>query len=162
MDADKEGFLRSRTSLVQIVGRAARNEQARVIFYADKMTTAMQEAMEETARRRHIQQAHNHQYGITPTTVVKPIPEDLRVLHGFDCPSLTPLETQNRITNNDYDEWLHLTTVELEKKIRQQTKEMKHWAGCLEFEKAAQARNALSEMKKILEMRLSVVQGDLL
>jgi len=77
-DADKEGFLRSETSLIQTIGRAARNAEGRVILYADKMTKSMQKALDETERRRAIQQAHNEKHGITPKTVAK------TVLRGFE------------------------------------------------------------------------------
>ena len=78
LDADKEGFLRSERSLIQIIGRAARNAHGQVIMYADKITDSMQKALDETARRREIQIAYNEKHGITPKTIIKPIHEVVR------------------------------------------------------------------------------------
>ncbi|RYZ94580.1 MAG: excinuclease ABC subunit B, partial [Moraxellaceae bacterium] len=83
MDADKEGFLRSRSSLIQTVGRAARNVNGRVIFYADRITDSMQACMDETDRRRTIQMAYNAEHGITPMTIMKAMQPGLREIYGL-------------------------------------------------------------------------------
>src|SRR5207302_5130193 len=83
-DADKEGFLRSERSLIQTIGRAARNESGMAILYADKITKSMQYAIEETARRRHIQEAYNQEHGIIPKTIVKPIEATLVTAYEAD------------------------------------------------------------------------------
>ena len=83
LDADKRGFLRSKSSLIQTVGRAARNSEGYVIFYADSITDAMQACMDETTRRRDIQIAHNEKMGITPTTINKKMQPGLREIYGL-------------------------------------------------------------------------------
>ena len=77
LDADKEGFLRSETSLIQTIGRAARNSEGRVIMYADKITRSMESAIEETKRRREIQMQYNEEHGIIPTTIIKDVRESI-------------------------------------------------------------------------------------
>lgn len=149
MDADKEGFLRSQSSLIQITGRAARNSKARVIFYADKVTDSMKAAIQETNRRRTKQIAYNERHGITPQTVLKAIPEDLRVVYGL-------IEREQESTAPETDliqrlESLGLTSQrDVEKLLRKKTKEMKTLAGKLEFEKAALLRDEVKELRGIL------------
>ena len=84
LDADKEGFLRSRTSLIQTCGRASRNEQGRVIFYADKETDSIRFTVEEVGRRRELQEAYNTEHGITPKTIVKPVREGIEALYEME------------------------------------------------------------------------------
>ncbi len=147
MDADKEGFLRSARSLIQIVGRAARNADSKVIFYADRVTDSMRECMDETARRRTLQMAHNKEHGITPKTVIKTIPEDLRKVYGLATES-------DELESPDVKKALALlakhdiTTVE--KTIREKSKQMQKFAAELEFEKAAELRDEIRCLKDLL------------
>ncbi len=144
LDADKEGFLRSQTSLTQTVGRAARNEKGRVIFYGEKKTKAMKLTIEETARRRKLQIAHNKAHGITPKTIIKDIPEDLRVLYGL-------IDKKSDSSNSDeIDDRLRQqfkTLGELIKLIDKKSKEMKKHAKKLEFEKSATLRDEIKQLK---------------
>lgn len=146
MDADKEGFLRSKSSLIQIVGRAARNSKARVIFYADKETDSMKAAIDETERRRKIQVSFNEEHGIVPATVIKNIPEDLRAIYGL-------AEGQIEIKESDLDKLKNLgitSSEQLDKLIKKKTKKMQKAAGELDFETAAAIRDEIKELKDIL------------
>lgn len=133
LDADKEGFLRSTRSLVQIIGRAARNENGRVIMYADKITKSMQEAIDETNRRRFIQEEYNKKHGITPKTVIKEIRLPLKIMDD-------PLEYKQKKN-------VKLTRKEKEKAIKEIEKEMRMAAKNYDFEKAATLRDILFELK---------------
>lgn len=138
LDADKEGFLRSERSLIQTIGRAARNANGTVIMYANKMTDSMNKAIEETKRRRTIQMAYNDEHGITPQTISKKIPELIRATKETD-------ETDNTITKK-------LSGKKLTKKdkaalIEQLELEMKEAARALDFERAAELRDAIFELK---------------
>lgn len=132
LDADKEGFLRSTRSLTQIVGRAARNSQGKVIMYCDKISDAMNETIKETARRRHIQETYNKAHNITPKTIIKPIQPPI---HMVD-------DTKRKVNKEE-----KLTKKETEKLIQQLTKEMQKAAKDLDFEKAASLRDELFELK---------------
>lgn len=145
MDADKEGFLRSRSSLIQTVGRAARNQKARVIFYADKMTGSMKEAIDETSRRRKIQMDYNEKHGITPKTVMKNLPQDLKSIYGLVEGKADFKEEKLK----DLEKMGIKSTEQLDKLIRKKTKEMQKAAGELEFEKAALIRDEISDLKEI-------------
>ena len=135
LDADKEGFLRSETSLIQTIGRAARNAEGLVILYADTVTPSMRAAIDETARRRAIQMAYNEQHGIVPRTIVK----GLR-----DMPSVSeaagPTDTKNR-------RGVRMTASERRAEIERLEKEMKEASRMLEFEYAAVLRDRLIELK---------------
>ena len=134
IDADKEGFLRTETSLIQTVGRAARNANGRVIMYADYISKAMRATIDETARRRSIQQAYNEEHGIVPKTIVKPIRDIMEVTseyHG-DIKTRNPAE---------------MTTAELKRTISELEKSMKECAKNLEFERAAELRDVLFELR---------------
>ncbi|MCD7806557.1 MAG: excinuclease ABC subunit UvrB [Lachnospiraceae bacterium] len=139
LDADKEGFLRSETSLIQTVGRAARNAEGHVIMYADNMTESMAKAIEETNRRRSIQQAYNEEHGITPQTIKKNVRDLIRV-----STSLTKKKPAE-----DKDPEL-MTEQELEKYIGDVQKRMKKAAAELNFEQAAELRDQMVSLKKIL------------
>jgi excinuclease ABC subunit B len=134
LDADKEGFLRSTTALVQTIGRAARNADGKVILYADKMTNSMNAAIDETDRRREIQVAYNTKHGITPETIKKAISEK-RTTDGTAGMS----ELSKRPRGDD-----------LKKVIKDVEKEMHKAADDLDFEKAAALRDKLKEYKKYL------------
>lgn len=137
LDADKEGFLRAETSLIQTVGRAARNAGGKVIMYADTITGSMERAIAETNRRRRIQSEYNTQHGITPKTIVKSV-RDL-----IDIGSHTEQSTAKR-----KKPWAKLTKREREDMIARLTKEMKDAAHHLEFEKAAFLRDKIAELRK--------------
>lgn len=135
LDADKEGFLRSERSLIQIIGRAARNAHGEVIMYGDKITDSMQKALDETARRREIQIAYNKKHGITPKTIIKPIHE---VVRSKETQEMTAkyMNKKNKVSKKDKEKLL----VSLEK-------EMKEAAKVLDFERAAELRDILIELR---------------
>ncbi|MGP4064573.1 excinuclease ABC subunit UvrB [Oceanobacillus sp. M65] len=138
LDADKEGFLRSERSLIQTMGRAARNENGRVIMYADKMTKSMDIAISETNRRREKQQAYNEEHGITPTTIKKEVRDVIRAtVAAEDQPEY---ESKAKSLTK-------LSKDEKEKVIDQMEKEMKEAAKSLDFEKAAELRDVILELK---------------
>ncbi len=139
LDADKEGFLRSKTSLIQTIGRAARNVEGRVILYADKLTGSLKGALEETERRRNKQLAHNAAHGITPETIKKTISSSLDLREKQESLD-SPLK--------------NLSPKQLEKKKNQLLKDMKAAAGNLEFEKAASLRDELRSLED-LEIQFS-------
>ncbi|MGE8080579.1 excinuclease ABC subunit UvrB [Peribacillus loiseleuriae] len=137
LDADKEGFLRSERSLIQTIGRAARNSNGHVIMYADRMTNSMELAISETKRRREIQEEYNKKHGITPQTIQKEVRGSIRVTHAAEdvetydiAPSFTKMTKQER-----------------EKLIMNTEKEMKEAAKALDFERAAELRDLLFELK---------------
>ena len=140
LDADKEGFLRSRTSLVQTVGRAARNSDGRVIMYADTMTDSMRYAIDETNRRRSIQDAYNKEHGITPTTIKKAV-RDIISIHK-------ELAKEEAAFAKDPES---MDAKELGKLIDDVNKKMRKAAAELDFETAAQLRDRMIELKKHLE-----------
>ena len=146
MDADKEGFLRSETSLIQTIGRAARNKDGYVIMYADRKTDSISKSVYETERRREIQIAHNKKYGITPTTISKEITDILEMVE------------KNRHSKEDMDfksniDLSNASKQDLYKISKNIEKEMKVAADLLEFELAARLRDELKEIKKeIMEL----------
>lgn len=135
LDADKEGFLRSERSLIQIIGRAARNAQGKVIMYADTITQSMRKALDETARRREIQMAFNKEHGITPKTIIKPIHD---VVRSKETKEMTAayMKKKNKMAKKDKTKMLE--NIE---------KEMKEAARVLDFERAAQLRDILIELR---------------
>lgn len=135
LDADKEGFLRSERSLIQIIGRAARNAQGKVIMYADLITQSMRKALDETARRREIQMAFNEAHGITPKTIIKPIHD---VVRSKETKEMTAayMKKKNKMAKKDKAKMLE--NIE---------KEMKEAARVLDFERAAQLRDILIELR---------------
>lgn len=138
LDADKEGFLRSETSLVQTIGRAARNSEGHVIMYADSITKSMKYALDETARRREIQDAYNKEHGITPKTIVKEIRD------------LISNEVAEDVPRNDKKDIESMTRKELETEIKKLTKNMNIAAADLNFEAAAELRDRIRELKAAL------------
>ncbi len=140
LDADKEGFLRSETSLIQTVGRAARNADGRVIMYADTITDSMRKAIDETERRRRIQQEYNEAHNITPTTIKKAVRDLIAI-------SKTASES-GRDLEKDIESMNHR---ELEKLIKELTKKMHKAAADLNFEDAAQIRDRITEIRKTMD-----------
>lgn len=136
LDADKEGFLRSERSLVQTIGRAARNVNGKVIMYADKMTDSMQRAIDETARRREIQQRYNEEHGIVPQTIIKEI---------RDLISISKVAEEG--ATYDTTSYEELSKEEKETLLLKLEKEMKEAAKALDFEKAATLRDTILELK---------------
>jgi excinuclease ABC subunit B len=128
LDADKEGFLRDERSLIQTIGRAARNENGRVILYSDVKTDSIERAMEVTAFRRKFQEEYNKEHGITPRTIVKSIAQKKREIKGLG----------------------HLAKADIERQIAELDAKMREYAEKLDFEKAIEARDALAEMEKAL------------
>lgn len=144
MDADKEGFLRSRSSLIQTVGRAARNAEGRVIFYADAITDSMRACIDETDRRRAIQMAYNAENGIVPQTIGKKMQPGLREIYGLSSDdghkpktAVDELLSENSVKN----------IAQLEKLIKKKTKEMQKFAAELDFERAAEIRDTIAGLK---------------
>ncbi|MCR4651714.1 MAG: excinuclease ABC subunit UvrB [Lachnospiraceae bacterium] len=140
LDADKEGFLRSRTSLIQTIGRAARNSDGRVIMYADNMTDSMRMAIEETDRRRAIQQAYNEEHGITPQTIKKAV-RDLISISREVAREEMRFEKDPESMNEE----------ELKRLIEKIEKQMRKAAAELDFETAAELRDKMVDLKKELE-----------
>ena len=140
LDADKEGFLRSETSLIQTIGRAARNAEGHVIMYADNMTDSMQAAISETERRRKIQQEYNTEHGITPQTIKKAV---------RDLISISKTITKEELRFEKDPE--SMSRQELEKLIKDVEKQMKKAAADLNFEAAAELRDHMVELKKKLQ-----------
>lgn len=139
LDADKEGFLRSETSLIQTIGRAARNADGRVIMYADKITDSMQAAMDETYRRRAIQEAYNKEHGITPTTIKKAV-RDLIAISKAAVQTGETLEKDLESMDNE----------KLKKLAKELEKQMLKAAAELNFESAAELRDKMAEVKRLL------------
>jgi len=138
LDADKEGFLRSERSLIQTIGRAARNANGHVIMYADNMTDSMKKAIEETKRRRTLQMAYNEEHGITPKTIVKKIPDVIRATQVAE-------EEESYVTKATKGK--KLTKAEREQLLATLEVEMKEAAKALDFERAAELRDTIFELK---------------
>lgn len=138
LDADKEGFLRSETSMVQTIGRAARNSESKVIMYADKMTGSMDRAIKETNRRREIQMKYNEEHGIVPKTIIK----DIRDV--IEATKVAEESSEYKISKESST----LTEKEKKKLIKQYTEEMKDAAKNLQFERAAELRDMINDLKE--------------
>ncbi len=139
LDADKEGFLRSETSLIQTIGRAARNSEGHVIMYADKVTDSMRIAMEETQRRRRLQQEYNEEHGITPTTIQKSVRDLISISKKVAAEELNFAKDPESMNRK-----------ELEKLIVQVRKKMESAAADLNFEAAAELRDQMMHLKEML------------
>ena len=140
LDADKEGFLRSETSLVQTIGRAARNAEGHVVMYADHMTDSMKKAISETERRRAIQIAYNEEHGITPQTIKKSVRDLISISKKVAAEELKMEKDPESMSEK-----------ELEKLIKDLEKQMKKAAAELNFEAAAELRDKLIELKQMLK-----------
>ena len=149
LDADKEGFLRSAWSLIQVIGRAARNTGGEVVMYADRVTESMLVAIDETNRRRSIQEAYNEEHGIEPQTIVKEIRDINDRLQAVAEPSASYGSEDKAVTE--------LSTAEVEKLVTQLEAEMKNAARQLEFERAAALRDEIQDIRiRVLEQDASV------
>ena len=135
LDADKEGFLRSERSLIQTIGRAARNTDGTVIMYADELTDSMEKAISETNRRRKIQQQYNTEHGITPKTIQKSVRDTISIIDSSDIGVEYKLENREDIKDT----------------ITKLTDEMLKYAAEMEFEKAAELRDKIKELEKLID-----------
>ena len=140
LDADKEGFLRSETSLIQTIGRAARNAEGRVIMYADNITESMRKAISETNRRREIQQKYNEENGITPTTIKKAVRELIAISKAANKGSVTLEKDVESMSDK-----------ELEKLIKELNKKMHRAAAELNFEEAAAIRDQITNIRRVID-----------
>lgn len=140
LDADKEGFLRSETSLIQTIGRAARNAEGHVIMYADTITDSMRLAIQETERRRKVQMEYNEAHGITPQTIKKSVRDLISISRKVAAEELRMEKDPESMSPK-----------ELEKLIQDVTKQMKKAAAELNFEAAAELRDKMVELKKLLK-----------
>ena len=134
LDADKEGFLRSERSLIQTIGRAARNTEGRVIMYADELTDSMEKAIRETNRRREIQQEYNKEHGITPKTIQKSVRDTIKASY------LEDISKEYEVKENE----------DIKDIINKLTDEMLKHASNMEFEKAAELRDKIKELEGLL------------
>ena len=141
IDADKEGFLRSETSLIQTIGRAARHQEGTVILYADNMTGSMQRAIETTKNRRKLQEAYNKQNNITPTSIQKAIAESMRA------------ETEAETVDVEAIDFYKVPKDELLYLEKQLTEQMEMAAANLQFEKAAELRDQIEEITDVVKSK---------
>ena len=139
LDADKEGFLRSETSLIQTIGRAARNSEGHVVMYADTVTQSMKAAIDETNRRRAAQQAYNEAHGITPTTIRKKVRDLIAISKDI-------ARTEEKVEKDPES----MSERELQKLVKDIEKQMKKAAADLNFEAAAQLRDRMLELRKYM------------
>jgi excinuclease ABC subunit B len=138
LDADKEGFLRSESSLIQTIGRAARNSRGKAILYADRVTDSMKRAIGETRRRREVQRAYNLEQGITPQTIIKPIEATLVTAYEADYFKV-PLDLE------DYEQY---SADKIDQTINQLERDMREAAKRFEFEKAAELRDRIKYLRQ--------------
>ena len=134
LDSDKEGFLRSERSLIQTIGRAARNTDGTVIMYADELTESMEKAISETNRRRKIQMEYNQVHGITPTTIKKSVRDSIKAVQVED------IEVEFKAQNGE----------DIKDTINRLTDEMLEHASKMEFEQAAELRDKIKELEKLV------------
>lgn len=146
LDADKEGFLRSQTSLIQTIGRAARHQEGRVIMYADKITDSMYEAIMETRRRRKIQEEFNKEHGITPKSIVKAITDQLDQFKDQDANKSAEEKEEDLVKRAE--SYRAMTKSEQQKFIKELKFQMQLFADMLEFEKAAELRDIVTELTR--------------
>jgi excinuclease ABC subunit B len=146
LDADKEGFLRSETSLMQTIGRAARNVNAKVILYADKVTDAMQRTIEETGRRRKLQEEYNREHGITPETIKK------AVYAGIEATAAAHAEANAKVGRTDETQYI------TEEYLAELEAEMYAAADAMEFERAAAIRDRIEQMQESIGKPVDAVK----
>jgi excinuclease ABC subunit B len=153
LDADKEGFLRSTTSLIQTCGRAARNVEGRVIFYADRETDSMRNAMSEVVRRREAQLVYNTQHGITPETIIKPIRDSMEALYEMDYVEVAPGADKGsgrrKGKEADIDPAWSWEPARLRGEMAKLRDEMLHASAEMRFEDAAKLRDRVKELEGI-------------
>jgi len=143
LDADKEGFLRSERSLIQTIGRASRNQNGQVLLYADKITDSMRNAMDETKRRRSIQEAYNEAHHMTPKTIIKPVRDAISVVQSVEHPE------EVKMTNEiDFDSMSKAEKLEMVERLSEQ---MRNAAKKLDFEQAATLRDTILEIKSEID-----------
>ena len=143
LDADREGFLRSESSLIQTIGRAARNIRGKAILYADKMTGSMERAIAETDRRRTRQREYNAEHGITPKSITKAVTDIME-----DARSLSPADRAEELKVAEQTaEYQHMSPIQLGKIIAGMEKQMIAHAEMLEFEEAANIRDQIKQLK---------------
>ena len=154
MDADKEGFLRSAGSLIQTIGRAARNLRGKAILYADRITNSMQIAIDETNRRREKQEAFNEEHGITPQSVVRPI---MDVMEGArsDEPNAAKTKGRKGKSQEAYDDFADLPLAKISSTIKKLEDQMYQHARNLEFEEAAMTRDQIQKLRSVELQKLS-------
>jgi excinuclease ABC subunit B len=148
LDADKEGFLRSETSLTQTIGRAARHVEGKVIMYADKITNSMQRALNTTDERREVQLAYNLEHGIEPKTIIKEIRDLAKTIAEQQEMALAEEKAAYRTTAD-------LPKDELNRMVKELEKQMKAAAQALEFEKAAMIRDQVIELRQMMVLKES-------
>lgn len=144
LDADKEGFLRSERSLVQTIGRAARNANGKVIMYADQITGSMERAISETQRRREIQMAYNKEHGIVPKTIKKEVRDLIRITHA--------VESEEKEVNM-FQQFKALSRLQRQEEIERLTMQMKEYAKDMKFEAAAETRDIIMELKAAFKLK---------
>ena len=150
LDADKEGFLRSQTSLIQTMGRAARNVDGQVIMYADTVTDSMTRAMSEVNRRRHLQQIYNEEHNIDPQTIRKAVTDILAHLRGTSATPVPGRDRRSRTHDRARSDLSELPHDELERLIRTLEEEMREASTDLRFEYAARLRDEIHDLKREL------------
>lgn len=153
LDADKEGFLRNERSLIQTIGRAARNEHGAVIMYADTITDSMKAAIDETKRRRTIQEKYNQEHGITPKTIIKPIQEAIS--------AVKPAEDQDDQQSAEFtaQDFAKLSAKEQQQMLDELTEQMRSAAKRLDFEQAATLRDTVMELSAQQKGKQKIKQG---
>ena len=160
LDADKEGFLRSETSLIQTIGRAARNVNGRVLMYADDLTDSMRHALDETNRRRDIQLAHNAEHGIDPQTIRKRVGDIIEAVRAEESgDEYEPAASASGDLDRRSLDVSDMPTSDLEALVQRLEEEMHEAAGELRFEYAARLRDEVGELKRELEVLRSAGIG---
>jgi excinuclease ABC subunit B len=149
LDADKEGFLRNEKSLIQTIGRAARNSEGKVIMYADKITPSMERAISETNRRRKIQEEYNEKHGITPKTVKKSVESILQQTSVADANNKENFFFEKKASITDDPVIRKMSVKELDKMIRECKKEMEKAAKDFDFLEAARLRDDMYDLQKL-------------